>query len=150
MHAAANLPSYVAMMHLLGLFALALLFGGMVFFAAIVAPLIFAKLPSDHAGHFVRALFPRYYLYVFAAAALASLTLRGWPSLVTALVALTTAWLRQWLMPRINQLSDAALAGDDTAKPRFARAHQLSVLINAIQWLAITAALARVGFVPPA
>ena len=75
--------------------------------------------------------------------ALALLPLR-WPdALGLALVAGSTVWLRQGLMPRINALSDAAQAGDAAAKAGFARAHQLSVLVNVAQMLVALAVLLR-------
>ena len=46
-------------------------------------------------------------------------------------------------MPRINALSDAAQAGDAAAGTRFARAHRLSVVVNAAQILTAGAVLAR-------
>ncbi|MEE3110181.1 MAG: DUF4149 domain-containing protein, partial [Pseudomonadota bacterium] len=36
--------------------------GGLLFFPAVVAPTVFKSLPEAEAGHFLRALFPRYYL----------------------------------------------------------------------------------------
>jgi hypothetical protein len=45
---------------LIALFSVALLLGGMVFFAALIAPLVFRVLPADQGGRFIRTLFPRY------------------------------------------------------------------------------------------
>jgi hypothetical protein len=124
----------------------AMLFGGMAFFAACVAPQVFARLPAEWAGRFIRGLFPIYYLWVLgtsAAAAFALLPIRLPDALLLAAVAGVTVWLRQGLMPRINRLSDAAQAGDPAAKPAFARAHRLSVLINLAQMIIAAAVLAR-------
>ena len=44
--------------------ALAALAGGMLFFAAVVAPRVFIQLPIEVAGPFIRGLFPVYYLYI--------------------------------------------------------------------------------------
>lgn len=120
------------------LLAAALLLGGMAFFAAVLAPLVFTALPADAAGRFVRRLFPAYYLWVIASAAtgaLALLPLRLPDALGLGLVAASTVWLRQGLMPRINAMSDAAQNGDAGAKAGFARAHRLSVLVNVAQML---------------
>ena len=130
----------------LALLAAALLLGGMGFFAAVLAPLIFAALPADAAGRFVRRVFPAYYLWIIASAgvgALALLPLRLPDALGLGLVAASTVWLRQGLMPRINALSDAAQAGDAAAKAGFARAHQLSVLVNVAQMLVALVVLLR-------
>lgn len=124
------------MSNLLAAFAVALLLGGMVFFAAVMAPLVFTKLPADQAGRFIRAVFPFYYLYVFATATVGAIAL-AWTQLpatiALAAIAVATVWLRQGLMHRINMLSDAARAGDGRARVSFDRAHRLSVFINAAQ-----------------
>jgi hypothetical protein len=128
-----------SMVNMFAAFAVALLLGGMVFFAAVMAPLVFTQLPAEQAGRFIRAVFPFYYLYVFATAAGGAIAL-AWnhPTVAIALavIALVTVWLRQGLMQRINVLSDAARAGDGLARARFNRAHRLSVFVNAAQIIA--------------
>jgi len=52
----------VTVSHLLSALALSLTFGGMTFFSAVVAPLVFTKLRPDIAGSFIREIFPWYYL----------------------------------------------------------------------------------------
>ncbi len=127
-------------------FALALLLGGMIFFAAVMAPLVFTRLPAKQAGTFIREVFPVYYLYVLASSAIAALALATrWDGAVMAGVAALTIWLRQGLMPRINTLSDAAQSGDGTAKRRFGAAHRVSVALNVVQIIATGVALARVA-----
>lgn len=133
---------------LIGLFATALLLGGMVFFAAGVAPLVFTRLPPESAGRFIRQVFPVYYLYLLAssgAGAVALLPARPLESGILAVVAAMTIWLRQVLMPRINALSDAVQGGDDSARRGFALAHRLSVAANLLQMLAAAVVLARLG-----
>ena len=136
------------MLKLLADFAVALLLGGMVFFAAVIAPLVFTRLPAEHAGRFIRAVFPFYYLYVLATAAVGAAAL-VWSDLAAAMalaaVASVTIWLRQVLMGRINALSDAAQAGEEGARGRFDRAHRLSVIINTLQLLAAAWSLARIA-----
>jgi hypothetical protein len=130
----------------IGIACTALLFGGMAFFAAVVAPVTFTRLPPEMAGRFVRGLFPVYYLWVMgtaAAGAVALLPLRVADALVLAAIAASTAWLRQSLMPRINALSDAAQAGDAAAQAGFDRAHRLSVVVNLVQMAAAAGVLLR-------
>jgi hypothetical protein len=132
----------------IALFATALLFGGMVFFAALVAPLVFRALPAEPAGRLIRAIFPRYYLWVLtcsAASAVALFPLSKMDSGMMAVVAGLAVWLRQALMPRINALSDRAKAGEAGAEQPFRRAHRLSVVANMLQMLA--AAVVLSGFV---
>ncbi|MES2713197.1 MAG: DUF4149 domain-containing protein [Pseudomonadota bacterium] len=134
------------MIDLIALFALAVLFGGMVFFAAILAPLVFTRLPAEVAGGFIRAVFPVYYLFVLINAAVAAAALvprLPADAVVMAAVAALTLWLRQGLMPRINRLSDAVKAGDASLKPGFDAAHRLSVILNMVQMLVVAAVLTR-------
>jgi hypothetical protein len=138
----------VTALALIALFATALLLGGMAFFAALVAPIVFRVLPAEPAGRFIRALFPRYYLWVLATAAAAAVALfpLSKPDAgIMAAVAGMAFWLRQSLMPRINALSDLAKAGDAEAQRGFDRAHRLSVAANLLQMLAAAGVLA--GFV---
>ncbi len=122
--------------------ALAAMVGGMLFFGAVMAPLVFTKLPPDVAGAFIRAAFPRYYGFVTACAAVAAaaLLLRGaWAgALASAVLAAVTLWLWTGLMPHLEKLR---LAGDKTA---FARGHRLSVWVNGFELLAAAALLLRV------
>jgi hypothetical protein len=123
-----------------GLFATALLFGGMVFFAFIVAPNVFRALEARHAGAFLRRLFPVFYVFsagMAAAAAIALAPLAWEAALVMALVASGFVFSRQGLM-------DAELAGDASARQPFARLHRLSVVINLAQMVLV--ALVLVGF----
>ena len=124
----------------------AMLFGGMAFFAACIAPVVFTRLPPEWASRFIRGVFPIYYLWLLgtaAAAAFALLPVRPADALALGLVAGSTLWLRQSLMPRINALSDAAQAGDVAAKGKFDRAHRLSVAVNLVQMAVAAVVLAR-------
>lgn len=135
----------MAILGIIALFATALCLGGMVFFAACVAPLVFSKLPAEQAGRFIRAIFPFYYLYVLgtsAAAAVALMPLSGVASWLMVAVAAAALWLREVLMKRINRLSDAAQAGDAAAGAEFRRMHRLSVIANMLQMAVVAAVLA--------
>lgn len=122
------------------LFTLSLLLGAMVFFPAVVAPLVFRTLEPAAAGAFLRALFPRYYAFMIATSGIAGLLLLPTDPVAAALlllVAASTLWVRQWLVPRLNGWRDQELAGDEAAGRRFARGHRLSVAINVAQLLLI-------------
>ena len=129
------------------LFATALLLGGMVMFAAVVAPMVFRALEPAPAGRFLRQFFPLYYVYGAAlagAAAFAFVPLAWEAAVVMAVVAAGFVFSRQGLMPRINAYRDAELAGDRGAKTPFARLHGLSVVVNLAQMLLTAAVL--IGF----
>lgn len=133
-----------------GIFATGILLGAMVFFSAVMAPLIFTKLDADVAGRFIRQVFPWYYLTIIAldsVAALAMLFVRPAEAVAMTCVALAGVIARQTLMPRINRARDAVLGGDSAAGPRFSRLHRLSVRINALQIIAVGVVLARL--IPP-
>ena len=131
-----------------GLLAAAGVFGSMLFFSAIVAPLVFIRLEAATAGRFIRGLFPWYYLFVLMLAAIAAAaTVADDPLVASIMAAIAIGALiaRQVLMPQINRDRDKALAGDDGADRRFARLHRLSVWINAAQIIAAVVALARLA-----
>ena len=90
----------------ISLFATAILFGGMVFFAAFMTPLIFVKLDGHVRGQFLRDIFPWYYVAVICVGAIAALALIFWRPVdgaVLAAVAGVAVAVRQILLPIINQ-----------------------------------------------
>jgi len=121
------------------------LFGGMVFFPSIVAPVVFRSLDAAGARTFLRALFPRYYAFIIilsvASVVPLAASLRWREGVWMVLVALSTLWVRQVLMPRINDARDASLEGDEEAKERFERGHKLSVRINMVQMVGVLAVI---------
>jgi len=128
------------------------LIGSMLFFAAIVAPTVFQALPAEHAGKFLRRLFPRYYLWGLAlalactlAAFAANLGLALGGSCIAVLAGF--AYARQILLPAINRARDLDLEGDPDARRRFRSLHLQSVLINAAQLIVLLAATAYLVWV---
>ena len=117
-----------------------MLLGAMLFFPSVVAPVVFTSLSEAQAGAFLRSMFPRYYVFMIALSLIAaSLFLvvsdesAYQAAIVCLLVGVSTLWVRQWLLPRINTARDAQLAGDTEAGRRFDRDHKLSVGINMVQ-----------------
>ena len=117
-----------------------MLLGAMLFFPSVVAPVVFTSLPEAQAGAFLRSMFPRYYAFMIALSLIAALLfLVGsdesayQAAIVCVFVGVSTLWVRQWLLPRINTARDAQLAGDTEAGRRFDRDHKLSVGINLLQ-----------------
>ena len=127
-------------MEVLALYVIAGTLGAMLFFAIGVAPTVFQALPAEQAGLFLRKLFPRYYLSLIIGSTAGGLLWLGTQPLasgVCLLIALSTLWIRQGLVPRINALRDRELSGDVSAGEKFARLHRLSVAINMLQLLAL-------------
>ena len=117
-----------------------MLLGAMLFFPSVVAPVVFTSLPEAQAGAFLRSMFPRYYAFMIALSLIAALLFlvandesTYQAAIVCLFVGLSTLWVRQWLLPRINMARDAQLAGDTEAGRRFDRDHKLSVGINLLQ-----------------
>lgn len=109
------------------LLSAALLFGGMLLFAAGFAAFAFKAFPLPDARALIRKAFPSFYLFVMVtagAAALLSWSRDPLSAVGLASIALTTVPARQVLMPAINRATDLGL------KARFARLHGLSVLIT--------------------
>ncbi len=125
-------------MAVLAAYLVALALGGMAFFSLVVAPVAFARLPKAEAGAFIRAMFRIYYPLMAALTGLASAAVWSfWPSLILAVVAGLFVWLTLDLMPRMNRLRDAELAGDAAAGHTFERLHRESVIINVAQFAAL-------------
>ena len=117
-----------------------ILLGAMLFFPSVVAPVVFTSLPEAQAGAFLRSMFPRYYAFMIALSLIAALLFlvandesTYQAAIVCLFVGLSTLWVRQWLLPRINTARDAQLAGDAEAGRRFDQDHKLSVGINLLQ-----------------
>ena len=131
-------------MEVAALYVIAGTLGAMLFFAIGVAPTVFQALPAEQAGLFLRKLFPRYYLSLIVGSTAGGLLWLGTQPLasgVCLLIAVSTLWIRQWLVPRINALRDRELSGDASAGEEFARLHRLSVAINMLQLLALSGIL---------
>ena len=128
----------------------AALIGSMLFFAFAVAPTVFRSLPAEHAGAFLRRLFPRYYLWglvLALAGTLAAIATDAGPIVIgiAAVVLLLFVYARQFLMPAINRTRDRELEGDTAAGSRFRALHLQSVLINGVQLVLLLVAAALVS-----
>jgi hypothetical protein len=105
----------------------ALLFGGMTLYSFGFAAFLFSALPANAAGPLLRKAFPHFYAFVIVTSLLAA-GLAGPERVQSAslmlLIALTTVFTRQLLMPAINRATDAQ------AKTLFKVLHTLSVLLT--------------------
>jgi len=134
------------MIKLLAVLATAAAFGGMLFFAGVVAPLVFAKLPAPTAGAFLRQLFPVYYIVMAGCSALAALCatpVSAADALVLTAVSAGFLYARVGLLPRIDQARQRAGGGDPQPAARFRRLHRAGTALNALQLVAVASALIR-------
>ena len=113
------------------LLSLAIVFGGMVTFQVLFAPLIFIKLEEAVARPFIRAFFPYYYLYfALLSAVLCALTyFLGFIAehIICAIVLVGFLVSRQILMPLANK------ATDTKQFKKFMAYHMATVAINTLQ-----------------
>ena len=139
---------------LAGLVAVSAVFGGMVFFAFLYAPLVFIKLGTETGGRFIREVFPVYYVATGATSIVAAVLLafasgtRSADALAMACIGLVFFLARFVLLPVINRNRDAGQAGDLAAKKRFDALHRASVIVNVVQMLAVLVVLVRYPVVP--
>lgn len=127
----------------LSLTGLGLLAGGMLFFGAVMAPLVFTRLPLAVAGPFIRTAFPFLYGYCLATAGLSclgyALLRRGRAALVPGFTILGTLWSWFWLMPRLDAWR---LAGNTAA---FAKGHDVSTWVFGAEFFLVAALLIHEG-----
>ena len=108
--------------------------GVIVFFSAIIAPTVFKTLDEKSAGVFLRAFFPKYYLFaiVIGLAALALIMIFNIEMsniLYIAIVSMTIlSIISRFMIPIINNARDMGEKG----KQKFNRLHALSVSLNVI------------------
>jgi hypothetical protein len=141
------MPEYL--LSLLAIVLVALLFGSMVFFAGVMAPLTHRKLPPEVAGAFLREVFPVYYLVLIVVSLLAAAaSYKPNPIAAAALVLVAVGFLysRLFLLPRINRLRDEPETAGEGA---FRRLHHQSVVINITQMVAALVILLALAIMGP-
>jgi Domain of unknown function (DUF4149) len=126
------------------LLALVCWLGGMIFFSAFTAPMLFSRLSVADAGKVVAAIFPLYYILGYSAGAI-SLALaiyfstgvrgRGWWIFAAVLLAgalAATVYAGMVVRPKIEAVRDVAVAAtpDPARKAQFDALHRLSVQLN--------------------
>lgn len=131
-----------SLIDIISILTASLIFGGMIFFASFMAPLVFIKLPAETAGKFIREVFPWYYLAFGCFSLLLTLLLYANPNKWLISIMLVNVFVfalaRQWLMPAINATRDIVLQGDATANKKFNTLHRLIVAMNSLQLLSIS------------
>ena len=101
-----------------------------IFFSAVVAPTVFKSLEEREAGVFLRAFFPKYYVFGIVLGIVSVITLMFMPInaiLTYAIVAMTAlTLLGRMSIPIINNARDS---GDEAG---FKKYHLISVMMNVI------------------
>ena len=118
---------------------LAVLIGSMVFFMAVVSPSVFTTLSTNASSKFLRTIFPRMFLFGFIIAILSLILsyISGdiLNSILLVIVAVSFIINRNYLTPKINNLRDKELEGDQKASSNFKYMHLLSVLLFLLNFI---------------
>jgi len=146
------------------LLALVCWLGGMFFFTAIVAPVVFKLLPTPEAGKFVAGVFPRYYILGYAAGAISLVlalyfTVKSQPRLWWSLASLAlagaialTIYAGGIVRPKIDAIRTVVEEQnpDPVRRAEFDRLHKLSVMLNGgVMFLNLAALLATAAALTP-
>jgi hypothetical protein len=108
--------------------------GSIIFFSAIIAPTVFKVLDEKSAGLFLRAFFPKYYIFglIIGVLSLILIFLLNIPvntmllALLIVMIALTVT--SKLMIPVINAARDMGEAGVS----RFKKLHTMSVMLNVL------------------
>lgn len=128
------------------LLCLMLWLGGIAFFGAMVAPVLFTRLTTAQAGAVVTVIFPRYYLMAYACGALGTVLAlylalargpRGWwctAAIVLAIALAITLYDGRIVAPRVHEIRAVAeeATPDPIRKAEFDRLHHLSATLFVI------------------
>ena len=113
----------------LTLFLISIWVGSIIFFSAIIAPTVFKALDEKNAGIFLRAFFPKYYIFGIILGLIALIS--GIKSMGLMLVSMIVAMIllsiiSRLMIPVINAARDMGAQGES----RFKKLHTLSVFLN--------------------
>jgi hypothetical protein len=108
--------------------------GSIIFFSAIIAPTVFKVLDEKSAGLFLRAFFPKYYIFglIMGGLSIILIFLLSIPvntmllALLIVMIALTVT--SKLMIPVINAARDMGEAGVS----RFKKLHTMSVMLNVL------------------
>ena len=120
-------------------FLLSILIGSMIFFMAIVSPSVFATLSTNASSKFLRTIFPRMFLFGFiiSIVSLFFTFISGnvLNSILLIIIAISFIINRNYLTPKINNLRDRELEGDEKASSSFKKMHLGSVLLFMLNFI---------------
>ena len=113
----------------LTLFLISIWVGSIIFFSAIIAPTVFKALDEKNAGIFLRAFFPKYYVFGIILGIIALIL--GIKAMSLILVSMVLAMIllsiiSRLMIPVINAARDMGVEGES----RFKKLHTLSVFLN--------------------
>ena len=106
--------------------------GVIIFFSSVIAPTIFSSVDEKNAGLFLRAFFPKYYIFgivlgllaLFSAITLESALSTLEFSMITTMLAMFV--ISRLMIPAVNKARDMG----EAAKKKFNQLHLVSVILN--------------------
>ena len=113
----------------LTLFLISIWVGSIIFFSAIIAPTVFKALDEKNAGIFLRAFFPKYYIFGIILGFIALiLGIKAMSLILVSMVAamILLSIISRLMIPVINAARDMGVEGES----RFKKLHTLSVFLN--------------------
>jgi hypothetical protein len=146
------------------LLALVCWLGGMLFFTAIIAPVVFKLLPTAEAGKLVAGVFPRYYILGYVAGAISLVlalyfTIKSQPrlwwsfsSVALAGALALTIYAGGVIRPQVDAVRTVVEEQnpDPARRAEFDRLHRLSVMLNGgVMLLNLAALLATAAALTP-
>ena len=108
--------------------------GSIIFFSSIIAPTVFKSLDEKSAGLFLRAFFPKYYVFGIIIGVLAIvIDIKSHDNLAFLLIGsmIVLSFISRGLIPMINNARDMG----DTGKDKFKKLHTFSVVLNVVTLL---------------
>ncbi len=108
--------------------------GSIIFFSSIIAPTVFKSLDEKSAGLFLRAFFPKYYVFGIIIGVLAIvIDIKSHDNLAFLLIGsmIVLSFISRGLIPMINNARDMGDAGKD----KFKKLHTFSVILNVVTLL---------------
>jgi hypothetical protein len=134
------------------LFAMVILLVPMGYFLLAAPAFLLVKLDIRPVAQLLRAMFSGYFLTVAIAGAIGTLAFAVEGRLVVALgvglIAAFAVWARGWFLQRMDAQLVARDAGDADAVRRLRRLHWGGMLCNAIQLVAVVAAIPYISAAP--
>ena len=113
----------------LTLFLISIWVGSIIFFSAIIAPTVFKALDEKNAGIFLRAFFPKYYIFGIILGFIALIL--GIKAMSLILVSMVIAMILLSIISRLmNPVIKAARDMGVVGESRFKKLHTLSVFLN--------------------
>lgn len=134
------------------LFAMVILLVPMGYFLLAAPAFLLVKLDIRPVAQLLRAMFSGYFLTVTIAGAIGTLAFaiegRLFVAIGVGLIAAFAVWERGWFLPRMDAQLIARDAGDADAVRRLRRLHWGGMLCNAIQLVAVVAAIPYISATP--